>query len=415
MASNSAGAVKAIVSDQGYVGIGRTNPAYALDVLASGTGVIARFNSANATGCTLATDGTLSCTSDVRLKKNIEPLTPGLETLMSLRPVEYNWQYQSDVDTKNLGFIAQEVESLIPELVATDGNGYKSLNMIGMVPLVVKSVQEQESKIAGISLSVSTNATSLGTLKLSVDEEISATNSALKELQDRLVEAEGKIASLNSSVGTPEDGSNASSSGSVSSSDSISLEDAVKGIQDRLLAVETANKTLLDFYDHLEFGDIPVVIGGKLDLGDVVVTVKDLRAKGSVEADSGDVKTLTVGAIAVENADKEAKMIGTATLCPKASEDKDDDGNDDCSGEPMESDAVKNRDGKHLFIPTAGITPTSRVFITAKTDIGVPLSVTSMNATSTDDAPLLGFTVSIKSPLDPPEPIEFDWMIVNEK
>src|SRR3989344_5839160 len=59
---------------QGNVGIGTTGPLYTLDVKASGTGVIARFNSDNSTGCTLADGGTISCSSDISLKKNIEDI-----------------------------------------------------------------------------------------------------------------------------------------------------------------------------------------------------------------------------------------------------------------------------------------------------------------------------------------------------
>ena len=40
--------------------------------MASGTGIIASFVSDNATGCTLAGGGTISCSSDLRLKENIE-------------------------------------------------------------------------------------------------------------------------------------------------------------------------------------------------------------------------------------------------------------------------------------------------------------------------------------------------------
>ncbi|MFZ1735322.1 MAG: hypothetical protein WAU31_00040, partial [Candidatus Moraniibacteriota bacterium] len=93
-----------------------------------------------------------------------------------------------------------------------------------------------------------------------------------------------------------------------------SLEDALKTVQDRLLTLETSNQTLLDFYTNLNLGVIPVVISGRLDLGDIVVTVKDLHAKGSVEAQTGDVHDLTVGTFSVENENKDAKMIGTATL-----------------------------------------------------------------------------------------------------
>jgi hypothetical protein len=128
------------------VGIG-TAPTYALDVLATGTGIIARFNSTNATGCTLADGGTITCTSDERMKKNIEDITYGLETVKGLRPVLFNWKYEDDSTSKNLGFIAQEVEALVPKLVATDEEGMKSLNTTAMVPILTKALQELDTKM----------------------------------------------------------------------------------------------------------------------------------------------------------------------------------------------------------------------------------------------------------------------------
>ena len=138
------------------VGIGTSTPQYALDVLASGTGVIARFNSTNSTGCTLGTDGTMTCTSDARLKKNVVSLGTELDSLMNLRPVEYNWNYENDSQMKSLGFIAQEVESIFPKLVVTDSNGFKELNTIGLTPIMVKSIQELNLKITNMATEVDT-------------------------------------------------------------------------------------------------------------------------------------------------------------------------------------------------------------------------------------------------------------------
>ena len=132
---------------QGSVGIGVTSPAYALDVKATGTGVIARFNSDNVTGCTLDTGGTISCSSDASLKKNVSELGSALTTINSLNPVSYNWNYQGDGDKQQVGFLAQEVEGVLPGLVSTDITGYKQLNTIGMVPYLVKAIQELNDKI----------------------------------------------------------------------------------------------------------------------------------------------------------------------------------------------------------------------------------------------------------------------------
>jgi len=148
----------------GKVGIGTTAPSAPLEVKGTGTGAtIAKFTDVNTTGCAIATGGTIACSSDVRLKKNIEDINYGLDILLSLRPVLYNWNYEEDGLTKNPGFIAQEVEAIVPKLVSTDINGMKSLNTIGVVPVIVKAIQELNLKIN--DLSVNTEITPLNDSK----------------------------------------------------------------------------------------------------------------------------------------------------------------------------------------------------------------------------------------------------------
>ena len=69
-------------------------------------------------------------TSDARWKANVTALGYGLDALMALRPVEFHWNAQAParaVRSKQLGFIAQEVEAVAPEIVNTDASGYKSM------------------------------------------------------------------------------------------------------------------------------------------------------------------------------------------------------------------------------------------------------------------------------------------------
>ncbi len=137
----------------GNLGLGTTSPNYALDVYASTTGVIARFNnSTNNTNCTLTSSGgTISCTSDERLKKNISQLNYGLADLIKIQPVAFNWNSDNNGVTSTLGFIAQDVEKVFPQLVTTDEiSGYKSLSQVGMIPVMVNAIKEIGSFIAKI-------------------------------------------------------------------------------------------------------------------------------------------------------------------------------------------------------------------------------------------------------------------------
>lgn len=85
--------------------------------------------------------------SDRSLKSNILPLSYGLDTLMQLSPVSYVLNSNSRAQ---IGFIAQDVESLVPELVGEVANGKKGLAYGQMTAVIVKSVQELDLKITDI-------------------------------------------------------------------------------------------------------------------------------------------------------------------------------------------------------------------------------------------------------------------------
>ncbi|MFT3746206.1 MAG: tail fiber domain-containing protein [Pyrinomonadaceae bacterium] len=103
---------------------------------------------ANRWTAVFAVNGTIQ-TSDARLKKNIHSLNYGLGQLMKLRPVSFDWKDDSTAKT-NLGFLAQEVEKIIPEAVVKgdDQNHTRGMNYSELLPVIVRSVQEQQSQIA---------------------------------------------------------------------------------------------------------------------------------------------------------------------------------------------------------------------------------------------------------------------------
>ena len=92
--------------------------------------------------------------SDRRYKKNITSIsnTSTIEGLLNLRPVFYDWRrdefpkHNFDSFT-HYGFIAQEVEEVMPELVGSDENGWKTLRYIDVIPLLVKSFQIQQDEL----------------------------------------------------------------------------------------------------------------------------------------------------------------------------------------------------------------------------------------------------------------------------
>ena len=90
-------------------------------------------------------------TSDERLKKNIEEIgDESNEKVKQLRPVTYQWKHQTH-NKSQAGFIAQEVEKVLPELVkendSVDGSSYKGVSSDDLIPYLVKYVQKLRKKL----------------------------------------------------------------------------------------------------------------------------------------------------------------------------------------------------------------------------------------------------------------------------
>ena len=87
------------------------------------------------------TNGGVVTPSDRRVKKNIEPLSPMLEKVAQLTPATYHYKHVDDSEPKTLGFIAQDVEPIFPELVFEKGERM-GLHYSGMIPIHTKAIQE---------------------------------------------------------------------------------------------------------------------------------------------------------------------------------------------------------------------------------------------------------------------------------
>ena len=89
--------------------------------------------------------GLWSVFSDRRLKENIHTMGGSLDTLDALRPVTFNYndpRHFSYVDGTIPGFIAQEVQQVIPQWVEQGSDGYLYLNPVGYEAMVVDAIQE---------------------------------------------------------------------------------------------------------------------------------------------------------------------------------------------------------------------------------------------------------------------------------
>ena len=71
---------------------------------------------------------------------------------MKLNGVTFNWDKSvsrnaNTPTTLQYGFIAQELEKVLPELVNDGDDGYKTVNYIGVIPVLTQAMQEQQAEI----------------------------------------------------------------------------------------------------------------------------------------------------------------------------------------------------------------------------------------------------------------------------
>jgi hypothetical protein len=87
--------------------------------------------------------------SDKRLKENIKPIESALDKAMKLQGVTFDWK-ESDslLDIKeDIGFIAQDVQKVVPELVRENNNGMLSMRHQGITPILLEAIKELKAEI----------------------------------------------------------------------------------------------------------------------------------------------------------------------------------------------------------------------------------------------------------------------------
>lgn len=105
--------------------------------------------SINATG-----DITAYHSSDKRLKDNITPIPFAIDKVMQISGNTFDWNNLSENNGADVGVIAQEIESVLPQLVVDRDTGYKAVRYDKIVALLIEAVKEQQSEINELRRSI---------------------------------------------------------------------------------------------------------------------------------------------------------------------------------------------------------------------------------------------------------------------
>ena len=148
--------VQAAILSNGNLGLGTPGDANGIPTAADKLQVFGdvRVGISGTNGCIKNFAGTGiigTCSSDRRLKKDITPFAPMLDKVTALQPVHYFWRSDEFPDrhfgnSQNYGLIAQDVEQVLPELVATDSDGYKAVDYSKLPLLTIQAVKELKAE-----------------------------------------------------------------------------------------------------------------------------------------------------------------------------------------------------------------------------------------------------------------------------
>ena len=113
--------------------------------------------------------------SDKRWKKDVEEIENALEKVLAMNGVYYNWRKdefpdQGFDDKRQAGFIAQDMESVFPEVVNTDDKGFKSVMYGHVVPLLVEAIKDLENQLNEKSELINSQSKEIKDIKASLNK-----------------------------------------------------------------------------------------------------------------------------------------------------------------------------------------------------------------------------------------------------
>ena len=126
------------------------NSAGAFEIFRNGLASKTRFSLNHAGTLTIKDDIiAFGSPSDKRLKENIKPIQSALDKVCKLQGVKFDWKENDSIleIKKDIGFIAQDVQKVLPELVRVKDDGMLSLRHQGIVPVLLEAIKELKQEV----------------------------------------------------------------------------------------------------------------------------------------------------------------------------------------------------------------------------------------------------------------------------
>ncbi len=351
----------------------------------AGTNTLIQFNDGDGTAVgSITYDNTqtyYNTSSDIRLKENIALANIGVNNLMNIKIRQFNFKADPSEELV-YGVVAQELYKVYPQAVVIPENDtrYWQVDYSKLTPLIIASIQQQQSEISNFQFSISNeisstndqisqitlktdkNITTLEGLQASIDEELAKADLRFKDNDLKITDLEDQVADLEARLPKTE-------------SRLTSIEDLMIAIQDQIDELKQLANTELNLAQiEQNKTDIDYL---KLLLGiNRSENPEDVSLLGKLTASE-----VVAGVFTVKIIDEDAKTIGT--------------------------DEIKTGE-KLVTVKTKSVADNAKIFITSQSDkaLSFPLTVTDKKEGES-------FTVSIPQAAE--ENIKFDWWIVEEK
>jgi hypothetical protein len=306
--------------------------------------------------------------SDRRLKENISNMNYGLDTVLQLNPQKFDY---IDGAKEQLGFIAQDVESIIPELVSTNKeDGMLSLSTGMLIPVLTSAIQEQNQLITTNSnnITLSATATSVSQLQTLVEQEFTSTTEILNQVQNDILDMQEEA---NDNADIIEE-----------------LQLTLQSMQSGISLLNAMGATDIEKLTNLLAINPDELLIAKIEDDNRILTFDGIMNVDKIIVGEIEIEKLSV----IENSDE--AMVGRWVICPVE--------------ESYDEDLLKcvfddNANGKKVFVKTEVAGDDSHIFVTPKGDASQILSVKEIIEGE-------GFVVESKSEVE--DEIIFDWFIV---